>query len=435
MSPRIPFRLLAVQPDERLVRLVRDGHERAFDALVQRYRRPLLRHCRGMGLSDSRAEDAVQLTLLNAWQALAGGAEVRELRPWLYRIAHNAAVNAGRGLSERNTELAGVVSGAAGQAGEEELDHRIAVCDALADVAALPAMQRQAILLSAIQGRSNDEVAGALGVNQDAVRGLLYRARVTLRNAAALIPQPLISWVYGAGDAASTSERAAQLSAGGGGALAVTGAALKAAAIVLSAGALVGAAAIGPPHSHRSGRGHVPMSVAASAPLGAERASVVAFEPSLSAQLPARSDALARPAPYRLRAHAEPERVRHHRTAAAEHAARGRGDGTSAPGEGARGQAESDGAPAPRSTNQAGEAGEESPTRRHERGEGGGGRDRGRGASAAGQQVPAASSSPADGEASPSGAGPAAPDRSQTGAPEPPPSGEHREARASHGEG
>src|SRR4051794_23653518 len=43
MSPRIPIRLLAAQSDQRLAALVRDGHERAFEALVQRYRRPLLR--------------------------------------------------------------------------------------------------------------------------------------------------------------------------------------------------------------------------------------------------------------------------------------------------------------------------------------------------------------------------------------------------------
>src|SRR5437879_980391 len=86
LSPRVPFRLLVVQSDERLVKLVRDGHERAFDALVHRYRRPLLRYCRSIGLSESRAEDVLQLAMLNAWLALTGGVEVRELKPWLYRI-------------------------------------------------------------------------------------------------------------------------------------------------------------------------------------------------------------------------------------------------------------------------------------------------------------------------------------------------------------
>ena len=66
MSPRVSIRLLATQPDERLVALARDGHERAFEALVRRYRRPLLRYCQRLRLSDARAEDVVQQALTKA---------------------------------------------------------------------------------------------------------------------------------------------------------------------------------------------------------------------------------------------------------------------------------------------------------------------------------------------------------------------------------
>ena len=94
MSPSISNRLLATQSDERLLALVGKGHERAFETLVKRYRAPLLRYCRRMRISDSCAEDVVQHALLEAWLALAGGTEVRDLRPWLYRIVHNRALNA-----------------------------------------------------------------------------------------------------------------------------------------------------------------------------------------------------------------------------------------------------------------------------------------------------------------------------------------------------
>jgi RNA polymerase sigma factor (sigma-70 family) len=220
------------------VRLVRDGQERAFETLVHRYRRPLQRYCRRLGLSDTRAEDVLQLAFLNAWLALSAGAEVRELKPWLYRIAHNAAINAFRGAAERNTVSKEVVTVSAGRAEEEDLDHRIAVCDALADVAALPAMQRQAILLTAIEGRTHDEVAGLLGINQNAVRGLLYRARTTLRSAAAFAPQPLLNLASdAAGAAGSASARLSELSVGG--ALGLTGALLKGAVVAITAGVLV----------------------------------------------------------------------------------------------------------------------------------------------------------------------------------------------------
>jgi RNA polymerase sigma factor (sigma-70 family) len=90
-SPSV--KLLRTQTDERLVALAAAGHERAFEAIVERYRRPLLRHCRRY-LPEARAEDALQQALVSAWGALRRGDEVRALRPWLHRIVHNTSLNA-----------------------------------------------------------------------------------------------------------------------------------------------------------------------------------------------------------------------------------------------------------------------------------------------------------------------------------------------------
>jgi RNA polymerase sigma factor (sigma-70 family) len=250
MSPTLSNSLLAAQSDRRLVELVGAGHERAFEVLVQRYRNELLRYCRRMGLSDSRAEDAVQHALLQAWLALERGVEVRELRPWLYRIVHNTAVNIVRRSPEDHRPLtdAGAVESATEV--EFDLERAIAVRDALTDVAALPPMQREAIILSAMDGRSHDEVASALGITHGAVRGLLYRARSTLRGAAAaLTPQPLISWLCGgAARVAPSAERLAELSSQGGGAM--SGALVKGAALAVTAVALAAGAAVVPHHGH-----------------------------------------------------------------------------------------------------------------------------------------------------------------------------------------
>src|SRR3954468_1752356 len=84
--------LLRTQSDARLVALAREGHERAFEAIVERYRRELLRTCRRV-LPEARAEDALQHALLAAWTAIERGDEIRELRPWLHRISHNTSLN------------------------------------------------------------------------------------------------------------------------------------------------------------------------------------------------------------------------------------------------------------------------------------------------------------------------------------------------------
>src|SRR3954449_4995621 len=83
--------ILACQSDERLVQLVRDGHERAFDAIVSRYRSALVRFC-GRILPESRTEDAVQQTFINAHAALLGSDEPVQLKPWLYTIARNSSL-------------------------------------------------------------------------------------------------------------------------------------------------------------------------------------------------------------------------------------------------------------------------------------------------------------------------------------------------------
>jgi RNA polymerase sigma factor (sigma-70 family) len=258
MSPRIPIRLLAAQSDQRLLALVRDGHERAFEALVHRYRRQLLRYCRrSMHLSEERAEDVLQHALLQAWLALTGGTQVLELKPWLYRIVHNAAVNLMRSSSENVTELTDAMHPRMTGAVESDLDRKIAVHEALSDVAALPQMQRQAIFLTAVDGQTHEEVAEALGITHGAVRGLLHRARRTLRSAAAAItPQSLIQWASGgAGASAPSTERLAELSVSGG-AIGMTGVLAKGAAIAVTAGALVTGAAVVHGRGHSADRSH-----------------------------------------------------------------------------------------------------------------------------------------------------------------------------------
>ena len=101
MSPlAISLRFLQTQPDQRLVELARAGHERAFEALVRRYRGPLLAYCRRLASRGASPEDILQQGLLQAWRALNGGAEVRDARAWLYRIVHNVAISALRSSGE-----------------------------------------------------------------------------------------------------------------------------------------------------------------------------------------------------------------------------------------------------------------------------------------------------------------------------------------------
>jgi RNA polymerase sigma factor (sigma-70 family) len=204
MSPGISTRLLATQSDERLLALARDGHERAFEALVLRYRKPLLGYCRRLSLPEPRIEDVLQQALLKTWIALHDGAEVHDIKAWLYRVVHNTAVNAMRDATRERERLSDPTLRVGASSGD--LERGLVARETLSEVAALPELQREVIVRTAVGGYSHEQVASDLGITDGAVRGLLYRARVTLRTAiTALTPPPLLGWIAGRAEQASSS--------------------------------------------------------------------------------------------------------------------------------------------------------------------------------------------------------------------------------------
>jgi RNA polymerase sigma-70 factor (TIGR02960 family) len=84
-----------------LISRARAGDADAFGELAEPHRRELQVHCYRMLGSFQDAEDALQETLLAAWQGFGGFEERASLRTWLYRIATNRCLNARRSASRR----------------------------------------------------------------------------------------------------------------------------------------------------------------------------------------------------------------------------------------------------------------------------------------------------------------------------------------------
>ena len=76
-----------------LLRLARSGQDEAFADLVAPHRRELHVHCYRILGSVADADDALQETLLPAWQSLQGFEQRSSLRTWLYRIATSRCLN------------------------------------------------------------------------------------------------------------------------------------------------------------------------------------------------------------------------------------------------------------------------------------------------------------------------------------------------------
>jgi RNA polymerase sigma factor (sigma-70 family) len=228
----MPASLLRALSDARLAALVTTGHDRAFEVLVSRHRNELLRHCRRLRLPDGAAEDVVQHALMSAWAALRRGSEVREPRAWLHRIVHHEALRAIT-ANQPQDELSEALPGPGSL--ESWVETRATVHETLCGIAALPAQQRDALLGTAADGMSHDQLAAKMGLTPQAVRGLVYRARATMRaGMAAVFPAPLINWMFG-----QSNEAIAGAGAGTGlvGLLLKGGAAGVAAVVLATAGA------------------------------------------------------------------------------------------------------------------------------------------------------------------------------------------------------
>lgn len=184
---RAPRRaVLRAADDDRLVALVRAGSDEAFAEIVRRYQPELRGRCARV-IDRHLAEDAVQQAFLQAFRALRREDD-REiaLRPWLHRIARNCALNArsrgGCAFEEADHPLDRLLEPARVVERKQELQA------VLAGLNALPASQRRALVARELEGRSYEEIAAELGRTPSGIRQAIFRARLALRAAAALLP-------------------------------------------------------------------------------------------------------------------------------------------------------------------------------------------------------------------------------------------------------
>jgi RNA polymerase sigma factor (sigma-70 family) len=159
---------------------------RHAEALFEEHSGRIYRFCvRRLG-SPQEAEDALQVTYLNAWRSLKAGTRPHDAAPWLFQIAANVCATVLRNRSRRGTvELLPPADIEHVASREPDSDELLGLTEALE---ALPERQRQALLLRDWRGFSYEEIAGALDASHPAVETLLFRAR---RAVAASLTKPV----------------------------------------------------------------------------------------------------------------------------------------------------------------------------------------------------------------------------------------------------
>lgn len=149
-----------------------------FLALVESVRPELHRYCARLTGSVIEGEDIVQDTLAKAFYALSLATEVPPLRPWLFRIAHNAALDF---LKSHGTKYVDLTAELDEVAFFEDKPEPAVVRAALARFLALPVTQRSAVILKDVLGHSLEEAAETMGTTIMAVKAALVRGRRSLQ--------------------------------------------------------------------------------------------------------------------------------------------------------------------------------------------------------------------------------------------------------------
>jgi RNA polymerase sigma factor (sigma-70 family) len=176
--------LLRFQSDERLIALIRSGHDGAFELLFERYRPRLLSFCRHMLGSKEDAEDVLQEVFAASYNAMRADNRELNVRPWLYRIARNRCLNHLRRPRPDGRETMDDQIGDHGVTTADIVHKRVDFRHLLEDIHKLPETQRTALLLREIDVLSYEQIADAMENTVPSVKSLLVRARMSLAEAA-----------------------------------------------------------------------------------------------------------------------------------------------------------------------------------------------------------------------------------------------------------
>ena len=157
--------------------LVGAGDDRAFEEIVDRYGSGLLSFCVHMLGSREWGEDALQLTLASAYQALSRGRRPDALRPWLYTIARNHCLSELRSRRELAGSDAIAVERPEPDGPPSLVARREQLRELVEDIQRLPDDQRAALVLFELGDYSHAEIASVLKVRSDKVKALIFQAR------------------------------------------------------------------------------------------------------------------------------------------------------------------------------------------------------------------------------------------------------------------
>lgn len=168
-----------------VIQAVQTGDRFAFGELVRRHNGWVRGVVYGVLGDRDGVEDVTQQVWSTAWQQIGKLRDVRRWRPWLYRLARNAAIDAGRASTRRNSRLQALPADVAGDGASGKPDAGVSGAElhgqVLTAIQSLPALYREPFVMRHLNGWSYREIADVMGMPVDSVETRLVRARRFLR--------------------------------------------------------------------------------------------------------------------------------------------------------------------------------------------------------------------------------------------------------------
>ncbi|MSU56633.1 MAG: sigma-70 family RNA polymerase sigma factor [Pedosphaera sp.] len=182
-----------LDPDAALMLRVKTGDARAFTALVEKYKQPVMNLVRRTLRDETEAEDLAQNVFVQVWKSAPRYEVTAKFSTWLFTIARNLCLNEIRRRSRHPAESLD----APHPEQDEQPKHQIEdlkvvsppetllqgelVKKVEAAIQSLPENQRTALLLCRQDEMSYEEIAAVLGCSLSATKSLIHRGRETLK--------------------------------------------------------------------------------------------------------------------------------------------------------------------------------------------------------------------------------------------------------------
>jgi len=172
------------QSDKEIVEQIVAGDTELFAEVIARYQKPLIVYTRKITFSQQAAEDVIQNTFIKAYQNLRGFNTKKKFSSWIYRIAHNEAVNYIRKNKHEITtskETWFDSKASEHESIESTVDRKLS-SEALANaLRELPLKYREPIMLHAMEGKSYDEISYILRIPTATVGTRIRRGKSKLK--------------------------------------------------------------------------------------------------------------------------------------------------------------------------------------------------------------------------------------------------------------